>query len=100
MLNGYFYLGLKKSAKVLEDADPVNAKRIAAEAADYLQAIRKALAESIALSPVNRLRDNTSVPTVPPYVGLRGFSTDVKDSVDPDRRHGYAYDVTIGPFTS
>jgi hypothetical protein len=22
----------------------------------------------------------------------------VKDSVDPDRRHGYAYDVTIGPF--
>jgi hypothetical protein len=98
MLNGYFYLGLKKSAKVLEDVDPVNAKRIAAEAVDYLQAIRKALAESIALSPVNRLRDNTCVPTVPPYVGLRGFSTDVKDSVDPDRRHGYAYDVTIGPF--
>jgi hypothetical protein len=98
MLNGYFYLGLKKSAKVLEEVDPVNAERIAADGADYLRAIRKALAESIALSPVNRLRDNTCVPTVPPYVGLRGFSTDVKDSVDPDRRHGYAYDVTIGPF--
>jgi hypothetical protein len=98
MLNGYFYLGLKKSAKVLEDVDAANAKRIAAEAADYLQALRRALNGSIAISPVTRLRDNTCVPSVPSYVGLRGFSTDVKDSVDPDRRHGYAYDATIGPF--
>jgi hypothetical protein len=47
---------------------------------------------------VTRLRDNTSVPSAPPYLGPPGFSTDVKDSVDPDRRHGYAYDCTIGPF--
>lgn len=98
MLNAYFYLGLKKSAIVLADVDAVNAKRIAAEAADYLAAIRSCLRESIALSPVTRLRDNSSVPSVPSYVGLRGFSSDVKDSVDPDRRHGYAYDCTIGPF--
>ncbi|HZT30042.1 MAG TPA: hypothetical protein VFA33_09175 [Bryobacteraceae bacterium] len=98
MLNAYFYLGLKKSARVLEDADPENARRIAREAADYLAAIRRALRESVALSPVTRLRDNTSVPSVPSYIGLRGFSSDVKDSVDPDRRHGYAYDCTIGPF--
>jgi hypothetical protein len=98
MLNAYFYLGLKKSAIVLEDVDPANAKRIGAEAADYLSAIRACLRESIALSPVTRLRDNSSVPSVPSYVGLRGFSSDVKDSVDPDRRHGYGYDCTIGPF--
>ncbi len=98
MLNAYFYLGLKKSAIVLADVDPANAKRIAAEAADYLSAIRAGLRESIALSPVTRLRDNSSIPSVPSYIGLRGFSSDVKDSVDPDRRHGYAYDCTIGPF--
>lgn len=98
MLNAYFYLGLKKSAQVLRDTDPQNATRIAAEAEDYLQAIRAVLRESIIRSPVTRLRDNTSVPSVPPYLGLRGFSSEVKDSVDPDRRHGYAYDVTIGPF--
>jgi len=98
MLNGYFYLGLKKSALVLQDVDPANARRIASEAADYLQAIRNALKESVILSPVTRLRDNTSVPAVPPYLGLRGLSSEVKDSADPDPRHGYAYDVTIGPF--
>jgi len=98
MLNGYFYLGLKKSAFVLQEVDPATARRIAGEAADYLQAIRKALKESVVLSPVARLRDNTSVPAVPPYLGLRGFSSEVKDSADPDPRHGYVYDVTIGPF--
>lgn len=98
MLNGYFYLGLKKSARVLRDVDSENAARIANEADDYLQAILRALKESVIRSPVTRLRDNTSVQCVPPYLGLRGFSSKVKDSVDPDRRHGYAYDVTIGPF--
>ncbi|HUZ47506.1 MAG TPA: hypothetical protein VMW54_12795 [Terriglobia bacterium] len=98
MLNGYFYLGLKKSAHVLKEVDPANARRIADEAAAYLQAIHKALKESVILSPVMRLRDNTSVPVVPPYLGLRGLSSEVQDSLDPDPRHGYAYDVTIGPF--
>ncbi len=98
MLNGYFYLGLKKCGQVLQDVDSRNARRIATEAADYLKAIKRALGQSIVRSPVTRLRDNTSVPSVPSYLGLRGFSSDVKDSADPDRRHGYAYDVTIGPF--
>ena len=98
MLNAYFHLGLKKSAQVLQDVDPENARRIEAEARDYLETIRRALKESVALSPVTRLRDGTSVPSVPSYVGLRGLSTDVKDSVDPDLRHGYAYDSTAGPF--
>jgi hypothetical protein len=98
MLNAYFYLGLKKSAQVLQDVEPAKAREIAAEAADYLETIRKVLKECVAISPVTRLRDGTSVPTVPSYVGLRGLSTDVKDSVDPDLRHGYGYDSTIGPF--
>jgi hypothetical protein len=98
MLNGYFYLGLKKSAIALQDVDAKNAARIGAEAEDYLQAIRRVLKECTAISPVTRLRDNTGVPTVPSYLGLRGFSSDVKDSVDPDARHAYAYDSTLGPF--
>jgi hypothetical protein len=98
MLNGYFYLGLKKSAIVLQDVDTTNAARIGAEAEDYLQAIRRVLKECVAISPVARLRDNTGVPTVPSYLGLRGFSSEVKDSVDPDARHAYAYDSTLGPL--
>jgi hypothetical protein len=98
MLNGYFYLGLKKSAIVLQDVDTNNAARIGAEAEDYLQAIHRVLKECVAISPVTRLRDNTGVPTVPSYLGLRGFSSDVKDSVDPDARHAYVYDSTLGPL--
>jgi hypothetical protein len=98
MLNAGFYLGLKKSAQVLRDVDPLQAQRLAAEAQDYLETIRAALKECVAVSPVARLRDGTSVPSIPSYVGLRGFSSDAKDSVDPDLRHAYAYDCTIGPF--
>jgi hypothetical protein len=96
-LNAYFYLGLKKSAEVLRDVDEAQAQRIASEAEDYLHTIRKVVKECVAISPVTRLRDGTSVPSVPSYVGLRGFSTDAKDSVDPDLRHGYAYDSNVGP---
>ena len=98
MLNAWFYAGLKNCAEILADVDPAKAHELVSEAADYRDCILRALQESVALSPVTRLRDNTSVSSVPPYIGLRGFSTDVKDSVDPDRRHGYAYDCTIGPF--
>lgn len=98
MLNAYFYLGLKKSAQVLRDVNEAEARRIAAEAEDYLQTIRRVLKECVALSPVTRLRDGTSVPSVPSYVGLRGLSTDAKESVDPDPRHCYGYDSTVGPF--
>jgi hypothetical protein len=98
MLNGLFYLGMSKCAGVLEDVDPENASRIAADARDYLQAIRRALKEVIAVSPVARLRDNTSVPCVPPFVTLRGFASDIHGSVDPDPRFEYASDVTAGAF--
>jgi hypothetical protein len=98
MLNGYFYLALKKCAMVLQDTDKSQAARVEAEAQDYLQAIRRVLKECTMISPVVRLRDNTGVPSIPSYVGLRGLSTDAKDSVDPDLRHGYGYDSTLGPF--
>jgi hypothetical protein len=78
--------------------DPENAKRIAIEAEDYLQAIRMALKESVILSPVTRLRDNTSVPAVPSYVGLRGFRSDVKDAADLGYGEGYVYVTTLGPL--
>ncbi len=98
MLNAWFYAGLKNCAEILYQVNSDAAKALDAEAADYRECIMRALKESVAVSPVTRLLDNTSVSSVPPYLGLRGFSTDVKDSVDPDRRHGYAYDCTIGPF--
>jgi hypothetical protein len=98
MLNAWFYAGLKNCAEVLNQVDPAKAHAFEADAADYKECILRAFKESVAISPVTRLLDNTSVPSAPPYLGLRGFSTDVKDSVDPDRRHGYAYDCTIGPF--
>jgi hypothetical protein len=98
MLNGLFYLGMSKCARVLEDVDAENARRIAADAQDYLQAIQRALREIIAVSPVTRLRDNTSVPCVPPFVTLRGYASDINGSVDPDSRFEYASDVTAGAF--
>ncbi len=98
MLNGWFYLGLKKSAQVLMDVDSENAKRIAAEAEDYRQAIRSALKDSIAISPVTRLRDNTSVPSVPPFPGIRGFRTELKDIPDVGYGQGAIYDVEGGPL--
>jgi hypothetical protein len=98
MLNGWFYLGLKKSAKILMEVDAENARRIAAEAEDYKQAIRVALRESTAFSPVTRLRDNTSVPSIPPFPGIRGFRTELKDIPDVGYGQGYIYDVEGGPL--
>ena len=98
MLNGWFYIGLKKSAEVLMDVDVENAKRIAAEAEDYRQAIGAALKESIAVSPVTRLRDNTSVPSIPPFPGIRGFRTELKDIPNVGYGQGYIYDVEGGPL--
>jgi hypothetical protein len=98
MLNAWLYAGLKNCAEILRQINPSKAESLEAEASDYKQCILRAFRESVALSPVTRLRDNTSVPSAPSYLGLRGFSSDVKDSVDPDSRHGYAYDCTIGPF--
>jgi hypothetical protein len=96
MVSGFFYLGLKKAAEALQDVDPENASRFATEAADFLAAIRTGLKESTALSPATRLRDGTSVPSVPSFVTARGFSSDMKDNADPDLRFSYASDSTAG----
>ncbi len=98
ILNSWFYAGLRRASLALQDIDAENARRIAADADDYQHCILTALKESLVRSPVTRLRDNSSVPSLSPYLGPRGFSTELKDSVDPDLRHGYAYDCTIGPF--
>jgi hypothetical protein len=96
MVSGFFYLGLKKCAEALKDVDPENAARFDAEAADFLSTIRAGLKESTILSPVARLRDGTSVPATPPFVTSRGFTSDVKDNVDPDPRFSYASDCVVG----
>lgn len=98
MVSGLFYLGLKKCAHVLKAVDMENATRFEAEATDFLEAIRAGLKESTILSPVVRLRDGTSVPAAPPFVTSRGFTSDVKDNVDPDPRFSYASDSLVGAF--
>ena len=96
MLNGYYYLGLKKSAQALQAVNPGDAGRIAAEAEDYRIAIRRVLKDSVALSPVTRLRDNTSVPSIPPFPGLRGFRSELKDEPDVGYGSGTVYDAELG----
>jgi hypothetical protein len=98
MLNGWFYFGLKKCAQALRAADPENAARIERGAEDYRRDLRQALKESVALSPAVRLRDNTSVPSVPPLPGLRGFRSAVKDIPNVGYGQGYIYHVEGGPL--
>lgn len=93
-----FFLGLTKSVDVLTRLHHPDAPRLNREALDYLACIKRALRESTIISPVTRLRDGSSVPCTPPYVGLRGFSTDVGDANDPDFRWAYGYDCTDGPL--
>jgi len=52
MLNGYAYLGLKRSAEILSEIDPTEAKRIGDEAEALKSDIRSAIEKSIAESPV------------------------------------------------
>lgn len=96
MLNGYYYLGLKRCAQALRDVDAGNADRIAREAQDYRGAIRSVLKETIAKSPATRLRDNTSVPSVPPFPELRGYRWELRDAPDVGYGNGAVYDVELG----
>ncbi|MEO6907405.1 MAG: hypothetical protein ABI210_05905 [Abditibacteriaceae bacterium] len=63
MLNGLSYAGLQRSAELLENIAPKQAKRIATEAAAYREDIRMAYLESVERSPVVPLGDGSWVPS-------------------------------------
>lgn len=71
MTNGYFYLGMSTTAQVLADIGHPDAKRIAEEAAEYLEDIHRGVAESTIRCPVVKLRDNTYVPYIPRHLYSR-----------------------------
>ena len=66
--DAYYYLGMKQAALALARAEHGQARRLAREAEDFAQDIRRSVAESVATSPVVRLKDGTFVPFVPPRV--------------------------------
>jgi len=72
MLNGYAYLGLARTAEMLQATDPAQASRLRNEAAALKADIREALMLAMSRSPVIPLGDGTWSPTAPPWVEYRG----------------------------
>lgn len=73
MLNGYAYLGMSRIAEVLKEIDPVEHRRILAEAAAWKEDIRASFFNMMALSPVVPLGDGTWCPTAPPWTETDGL---------------------------
>ncbi len=67
MLNGLSYLGIQRTAEMLEAIAPAESKRLAREARAFREDIRTAFYEAMSRSPVIPLGDGTWVPTVPPW---------------------------------
>ena len=72
MLNGYAYLGLRRSAEVLEDLDEEESQRIKAAATNLLKSIRAALEKNLRESPVIPLGNGRWCPAAPPWAESRG----------------------------
>lgn len=64
--NAYYYIGLRSTAEVLAETGHSEAARLAKDADDYKADIMESVRESVATSPVVRLKDGTYVPYVPP----------------------------------
>ncbi len=67
MLNGYGYMGLKRSAEMLRSVNPAEAERLDREAEAFKQDIRDSLNHTLAHSPAVPLSDGTWCPTVPAW---------------------------------
>jgi len=72
MLNGYAYLGLARTAEMLEPIDPAEARVWREEAADFRRDLRTAFFEAMARAPVVPLGDGSWVPTVAPWANASG----------------------------
>jgi hypothetical protein len=72
MLNGYAYLGLRRSAEMLEEIDPPQSVRLQAAAEKLKGLIRSALDEAAVNSPVVPLGDGRWAPALPPWAEYCG----------------------------
>ncbi len=72
MLNGYAYLGLKRSAEMLRAVNEPAALKLQKEADAWKTDIRTAFNKSTAASPVVPLSDGTWVPASPPWTEAVG----------------------------
>ena len=82
MLNGYGYLGMSRMAEMMRELGDPDAKRFADEAANWREAIRKAVVESMGKSPVIPLGNGSWSPTLPPWPEAPGprllFQKDIR----------------------
>ena len=67
MLNALSYIGIQRAGEMLAEVDPAEAKRLAAEAADFRKDIRAAYYEALGRSPAIPLGDGAWVPAPPPW---------------------------------
>lgn len=72
MLNGYGWLGVNRMAEILEDFEPVEARRLQEEADAWRADIRHALDQSMAKAPVVPLGDGSWCPTAAPWTEAVG----------------------------
>ncbi|HVY72061.1 MAG TPA: hypothetical protein VHH73_19160, partial [Verrucomicrobiae bacterium] len=66
--DAYYHLGMRKAADALAAMMHPGSARLGRDADNFSDAIRASVAESVAVSPVVRLRDGTYVPCVPSRV--------------------------------
>ncbi len=99
MLNAYGYLGLIRTAEMLNAVDPKNASMVKKEAQAWKSDIRESLFQSVAYSPAVPLGDGTWCPTVPPWtesIGLQSLF------VEPGNTYSHGTftvrDVMLGPM--
>ena len=100
MLNGYAYLGLKYTGRMLEDIDKKAAAKVLKEAKELKRYIIAALNESIADSPVVPLSDGNWGRTCPTWPEMTGPCALYADKKNILYSHGaYIRDI-LGPLYS
>ncbi|MEK7412195.1 MAG: hypothetical protein AAB263_02625 [Planctomycetota bacterium] len=98
MLNGYAYLGLKHSGKMLLDIDRNAAKKILKEADELKNCMVSTLNEAVANSPVVPLGDGTWCRTCPTWPEMDGPCALYVDKKNVLYSHGaYIRDI-LGPL--
>jgi hypothetical protein len=85
VVNGYFYLGMKRTAEALAAAGHPEARRITEEAERYRRDIEAAARQAATMAAVVRLRDGTFIPYVPSRVGQWRHLTEgwVREALEP-----------------
>lgn len=73
MLNGYSYLGLKRSAEILRNIDPDRADYYQQNALDWKKDIIESVFLALSKSPLVPLGDGTWSPTLPPWTEEEGL---------------------------